>query len=85
MGYEPGMNEPCVFIHPVTRHRIALFSQSGNIVLLNGVPIHWRSSRQPRTAMSPGVAEIYAMSLKRLGKNSQTSLRVAEKLQLLKE
>ena len=38
-------------------------SQSGNIVLLNGVPIHWRSSRQPRTAMSPGVAEIYAMSV----------------------
>lgn len=35
-------------------------SQSGNIVLLNGVPVHWRSARQPKTVLSLGVAEIYA-------------------------
>ena len=30
---------------------------------LNGVPIHWRSNRQPKTVMSPTVAEIYALAV----------------------
>ena len=25
MGYEQGTNEPCLFVHPVTQHRIVLF------------------------------------------------------------
>ena len=25
MGYEQGKNEPCLFVHPVTQHRIVLF------------------------------------------------------------
>ena len=37
-------------------------SQSGTIVTLNGVPVHWRSARQPVTALSSAEAEIYALS-----------------------
>ena len=29
---------------------------------MNGVPIHWRSKRQPKTVLSPAHAEIYAAS-----------------------
>jgi hypothetical protein len=36
-------------------------SQTGVIVLLNGIPIHWRSNKQPITADSPACAEIYAV------------------------
>jgi hypothetical protein len=36
-------------------------SQTGIIVLLNGAPMHWRSNRQPVTADSPAVSEIYAL------------------------
>ena len=36
-------------------------SQTGVIVLLNGIPIHWRSNKQPKTADSPACAEIYAL------------------------
>jgi hypothetical protein len=36
-------------------------SQTGVIVLLNGAPMHWRSNRQPVTADSPAVSEIYAL------------------------
>ena len=36
-------------------------SQTGVMVLLNGVPIHWRSNKQPKTADSPACAEIYAL------------------------
>ena len=25
MGYQPGYNEPCVFVHPTTGHRVVLF------------------------------------------------------------
>ena len=38
-------------------------SQTGVLGCLNGVPIHWRSNRQPKTVMSPTVAEIYALSV----------------------
>ena len=37
-------------------------SQSGVIITLNGVPVHWRSSRQPVTALSSAEAEIYALA-----------------------
>ena len=38
-------------------------SQSGVIVCLNGVPIHWRSNRQPKTTLSPAESEVYALSV----------------------
>jgi len=37
-------------------------SQSGMMITLNGVPVHWRSSRQPVTALSSAEAEIYALA-----------------------
>ena len=36
-------------------------SQTGVLVLMNGAPLHWRSNRQPVTADSPAVSEIYAL------------------------
>ena len=36
-------------------------SQTGVMILLNGIPIHWRSNKQPTTADSPACAEIYAL------------------------
>ena len=36
-------------------------AQTGVMILLNGVPVHWRSNRQPVTADSPACAEIYAL------------------------
>jgi hypothetical protein len=36
-------------------------SQTGIIILLNGIPCHWRSNRQPKSSDSPGCAEIYAL------------------------
>ena len=37
-------------------------SQSGVMITLNGVPVHWGSSRQPVTALSSAEAEIYALA-----------------------
>ena len=37
-------------------------SRTGVIILLNGLPVHWRSNKQPETAISSAQAEIYAMS-----------------------
>ena len=37
-------------------------SQSGVIILMNGIVIHWRSKKQPKTVISPAAAEIYAAS-----------------------
>ena len=37
-------------------------SHTGVIMLLNGMPIHWRSNKQPKTAYSSAAAEIFAMS-----------------------
>ena len=34
-------------------------SQTGVMVLRNGVPVHWRSNKQPTTVDSPACAEIY--------------------------
>ena len=38
-------------------------SQTGVIICLNGVPIMWRSNRQPVTSLSPAESEIYALSV----------------------
>lgn len=38
-------------------------SQTGVCICLNGVPIHWRSNRQPKTVLSPAEAEVYALSV----------------------
>ena len=32
------------------------------MILLNGVPVSWRSNKQPDTSISPAEAEIYALS-----------------------
>ena len=32
------------------------------MILLNGMPVHWRSNKQPVTSISSAQAEIYAMS-----------------------
>ena len=37
-------------------------SHTGIVFLLNGVPIHWRSNKQPVTAKSSAESEIYALS-----------------------
>ena len=37
-------------------------SHTGVMILLNGMPIHWRSNKQPKTSLSSAEAEIYAMS-----------------------
>ena len=37
-------------------------SQTGIMILLNGVPCYWRSAKQPTTALSSAEAEIYALS-----------------------
>ena len=36
-------------------------SQTGVLILLNEIPVHWRSNRQPKTADSPACAETYAL------------------------
>jgi hypothetical protein len=51
-------------------------SHTGVIMLLNGMPVHWRSQKQPKTALSSAAAEIYAMS--EAVKDARTRLWVAE-------
>ena len=41
-------------------------SQTGVMVLLNGVPIHWRSNKQPKTADSPASVVLKYMHLRRV-------------------
>jgi hypothetical protein len=41
---------------------ITTFSHTGTVILLNKVPIHWRSKKQPKTSRSSAEAEIYALS-----------------------
>ena len=55
-------------------------SQTGVLVLLNGIPVHWRSNKQPVTADSPACAEIYA--LKEGVRDSRLLLWVAEEMGL---
>ena len=37
-------------------------SQTGTMIMLNNVPIHWKSKTQCKTSKSPAQAEIYALS-----------------------
>ena len=37
-------------------------SHTGIMLVLNGVPVHWRSKKHPKTFSSPAHAEIYACS-----------------------
>jgi hypothetical protein len=37
-------------------------SRTGAISLLNGMPLHWRSNKQPKTVFSSAAAEVYAFS-----------------------
>ena len=37
-------------------------SHTGVLILCNGAPIHWRSNKQPITAVSSAAAEIYALA-----------------------
>ena len=45
-------------------------------MLLNGMPVHWRSQKQPKTSLSSAEAEIYAMS--RAVKDANLRLWVTE-------
>jgi hypothetical protein len=51
-------------------------SQTGLMIMLNGVPLRWRSTRQPDTADSPAVSEIYAV--KEVVKDARLQHWVAE-------
>ena len=37
-------------------------SHTGVMLLFNGMPLHWKSKKQPKTSLSSAEAEIYAMS-----------------------
>ena len=37
-------------------------SHTGVLIMCNGVPVHWRSKKQPITCISSAAAEIYAMA-----------------------
>ena len=41
---------------------ITTCSHTGTVIMLNKVPIHWRSKKQPKTSRSSAEAEIYALS-----------------------
>ena len=51
-------------------------SHTGVMIVLNGMPVHWRSNKQPKTSLSSAAAEIYAMSA--AVKDANTRLWVAE-------
>jgi hypothetical protein len=42
--------------------KLTCHSHSGYMTLMNGIPVHWRSKKQPKTVFSPAHAEIYACS-----------------------
>jgi hypothetical protein len=37
-------------------------SRTGAIFMLNGMPVHWRSNKQPKTTFSSAASEVYAFS-----------------------
>ena len=55
-------------------------SRTGLIILVNGMPIHWRSNKQPVTAMSSAAAEIVALS--ETMKDMRLRIWVAEEAQI---
>ena len=48
--------------HNTGKHKFDTRSQTGIMVLLNNVPVHWRSRKQPMTSISTASAEVYALS-----------------------
>ena len=42
--------------------QVTTCSQTGGIIILNNVPIRWKSKKQPKTSKSSAQAEIYALS-----------------------
>ena len=55
-------------------------NQTVVVILLNGIPVHWRSNRQPITADSPAASEIYALKDSVRDGRLALLLWVAEKL-----
>ena len=55
-------------------------SQTGLMILLNRVPLRWRSTRQPDTSDSPAVSELYA--IKEIVKDARLQHWVAEEMGL---
>ena len=55
-------------------------SQTGLMIVLNGVPLRWRSTRQPDTSDSPAVSELYA--IKEIVKDARLQHWVAEEMGL---
>ena len=55
-------------------------SHTGMMIMLNGMPIHRRSNKQPKTSLTSAEAEIYAMPT--AAKDARTRLWIAEELNL---
>ena len=55
-------------------------SHTGVMIMLNGMPMHWRSNKQPTPSLSSAEAEIYAIST--AVKDARTRLWIAEELNL---
>ena len=53
-------------------------SRTGVVFLLNGMPVHWRSNKQPQTSLSSAAAEIYAFS--EASRDARLRLWVSEEL-----
>ena len=53
-------------------------SRTGVVFLLNGMPVHWRSNKQPQTSLSSAAAEIYELS--EASKDARLRLWVSEEL-----
>ena len=41
---------------------ITTYSHTGTVLIMNNVPIQWRSKKQPKTSRSSAEAEVYALS-----------------------
>ena len=55
-------------------------SRTGVVFLLNGMPVHWRSNKQPQTSVSSAAAEIYALSEASKDAAARLRLWVSEEL-----
>ena len=51
-------------------------SHTGVMLSLNGMPVHWKSKKQPKTSLSSAEAEIYAMS--KASKDARLRMGVTE-------
>ena len=53
-------------------------SKTGVVFLLNGMPVHWRSNKQPHASLSSAAAELYALS--EASKDARLRLWIPEEL-----